>query len=206
MARRKKEEPIVHKNRIASQANQLFLKFGVEGTTMDDIAKAAGYSKATLYVYFSNKDDIVAFLALKSMTGLRDVISKAVSCDKSFKQVFFEICYALNDFYESFPDFFDLSLKYINIDFPENANEGYLKVYEVGEEINALLINVIEQGIKDNAIKPCSNYYVLIFQIWGMLSGLIKLASEKESYLNSVSGFSKQEFLQMSFEKIYKIL
>ena len=33
----------------------LFMEKGIAATSMDDIAKAAGYSKATLYVYFENK-------------------------------------------------------------------------------------------------------------------------------------------------------
>ncbi len=45
---------------------------------MDDIAKEAGYSKATLYVYFSNKEEIVAILALESMRKLYHYISEAM--------------------------------------------------------------------------------------------------------------------------------
>ena len=67
MARRIKEEPIVHKNRIANEAIKLFSKKGIVNTSMDDIAKSAKYSKATLYVYFQNKDEIVSFIEYKSI-------------------------------------------------------------------------------------------------------------------------------------------
>ena len=67
MARRKKEEPIVHQNRIAEKAMMLFAQKGIDNTKMDEIAAAAGYGKATLYVYFNNKEDIVSFIALESM-------------------------------------------------------------------------------------------------------------------------------------------
>ena len=33
----------------------IYMEKGIAQTSMDDIAKAAGYSKATLYVYFENK-------------------------------------------------------------------------------------------------------------------------------------------------------
>ena len=55
MARRIKEAPIVHQNRIAEKALVLFAKQGIENTKMDEIAAAVGYGKATLYVYFKNK-------------------------------------------------------------------------------------------------------------------------------------------------------
>ena len=78
MARRVKEEPIVHQNRIAEQAMILFAKKGIDNTKMDEIASLAGYSKATVYVYFKNKDDIISFLALQSIIKLRTAIETAV--------------------------------------------------------------------------------------------------------------------------------
>lgn len=59
MGRRKKEPKFVHREKIASAAQRLFMEKGIEAASMDDIAKAAGYSKATLYVYFKNKEEIV---------------------------------------------------------------------------------------------------------------------------------------------------
>ena len=67
MARRKKEPRSVHRDNIASVASELFAERGISATSMDDIAKAAGYSKATLYVYFENKEEIVSILVLDSM-------------------------------------------------------------------------------------------------------------------------------------------
>ena len=56
MGRRKKEPRSVHRAKIAAAASELFLKRGTAAVTMDEIARAAGYSKATLYVYFENKE------------------------------------------------------------------------------------------------------------------------------------------------------
>lgn len=68
--RRKKEPKSVHREKIASAASVLFMERGIAATSMDDIAKAAGYSKATLYVYFENKEEIVGILVLDSMKKL----------------------------------------------------------------------------------------------------------------------------------------
>ena len=67
MGRRKKEPKSVHREHIASAASVLFMEKGIAATSMDDIAKAAGYSKATLYVYFENKEEIISILVLNSM-------------------------------------------------------------------------------------------------------------------------------------------
>ena len=44
-----------HRGSILAAAERLFAEKGTEKTTMDDIAREAEYSKATLYVYFQSK-------------------------------------------------------------------------------------------------------------------------------------------------------
>ena len=61
MARRKKEPQSVHRKNISAAAEQLFMAKGIENTSMNDIARATGYSKATLYVYFKNKEEIIRY-------------------------------------------------------------------------------------------------------------------------------------------------
>ena len=47
------------KDRILSQAEQLFLQFGYSKVTMDEIAASLGMSKKTLYKYFPGKEILV---------------------------------------------------------------------------------------------------------------------------------------------------
>jgi AcrR family transcriptional regulator len=43
---------------IMEGARQVFLSAGFDGASMNDIARAAGVSKGTLYAYFDSKDDL----------------------------------------------------------------------------------------------------------------------------------------------------
>ena len=203
MGRRIKEDPNVHKNRIADQAEKLFVGMGIERTSMDDIARAAEYSKATLYVYFKNKEDIVSFLALRSLSGLKAVILEVLQKEMNCRETFLGICFALVDYHRNFPAFFDRSLEFISIDFDEKQDDYLGQTYQVGEEINAMITGFIESGVQNNEIRECTNYFVLIFQMWGMISGLIKLAGEKEEYVTRKSGLTKQVFLRDGFEQIF---
>ena len=83
MGRRKKEPKSAHREKIASAASALFMEKGIAATSMDDIAKAAGYSKATLYVYFENKEEIVSILVLDSMKKLYGYIASALAHKES---------------------------------------------------------------------------------------------------------------------------
>lgn len=47
------------KERILSEAEKLFWRYGVRSVTMDDIARQLGISKKTIYQHFSDKEEIL---------------------------------------------------------------------------------------------------------------------------------------------------
>ena len=52
---------------ILSEAQKLFMKFGIKSVTMDDIAKQISMSKKTIYTYYQDKDDLVYKLIAKML-------------------------------------------------------------------------------------------------------------------------------------------
>lgn len=207
MARRKKEPKAVHRHNIASAAQELFEKRGIEATTMDEIAKKAGYSKATLYVYFQNKEEIVGVLVLESMKKLYDYIAAAIEEKEIAKVRYYLICEALVRYQEEYPFYFKTVLEGINIDFehskclPEEE-----ETFRIGEEINLLLKHFIEEGIAAGEFREETDSTTAIFSLWGMLSGLIQLAVNKEAYVAQEMKLSKQEFLKNGFDYLYRII
>lgn len=205
MARRIKEAPIVHQNRIAEKAMVLFAEKGIKNTKMNEIAAAAGYGKATLYVYFKNKDDIVAFLSLKSMEKLKELLSEALENGETAKEQFFSLCNALVKYQADYPDFFDRSLQYIQVE-KKNDNEWLSRTYQVGEEVNRIISQYIKRGVESGELEQTTDYFGTILLMWGMISGVIKLAVEKEEYIRIGGNISKEEFLNAGFEKIFKAI
>ena len=51
-------EDSAKRRQIIEGARQVFLAQGFDAASMGDIAKAAGVSKGTLYVYFKNKEEL----------------------------------------------------------------------------------------------------------------------------------------------------
>lgn len=78
------------RNAIIEAATRVFLKNGFEKTTMSDVADELGGSKATLYGYFSSKEELfleamstlgeahfaVAFAELSTKGDIRDVLRR----------------------------------------------------------------------------------------------------------------------------------
>ncbi|MFW9847946.1 MAG: TetR/AcrR family transcriptional regulator [Candidatus Thorarchaeota archaeon] len=73
--KRTNRERALRRSDIIAAANSLFLENGYNNTTMDEIAEKAGFSKVTVYNYFSTKDDLylaVAALAFKTWADTFD--------------------------------------------------------------------------------------------------------------------------------------
>lgn len=204
MGRRKKEPRSVHRENIVSAASTLFMERGIAATSMDDIAKAAGYSKATLYVYFENKDEIVGILVLNSMKKLYDYISSALIQHETTKARYDFICRGLVQYQEEFPFYFKMVLDKINIDF---ESKEYLpeerETYQIGEEINEKIKNFLLSGMEKGDLRNDLDIMPAIFNFWGMLSGIIQLAANKEEYIKKSMGLSKIKFLEYGFSLVY---
>ena len=204
MGRRKKEPRSVHRENIVSAASALFMEKGIAATSMDDIAKAAGYSKATLYVYFENKEEIVGILALNSMKKLYDYISSALIQHETTKARYDFICRGLVQYQEEFPFYFKMVLDKINIDF---ESKEYLpeerETYQIGEEINEKIKNFLLSGMEKGDLRNDLDIMPAIFNFWGMLSGIIQLAANKEGYIKKSMGLSKEKFLEYGFSLVY---
>ena len=204
MGRRKKEPRSVHRENIVSAASALFMEKGIAATSMDDIAKAAGYSKATLYVYFENKEEIVGILVLNSMKKLYDYISSALIQHETTKARYDFICRGLVQYQEEFPFYFKMVLDKININF---ESKEYLpeerETYQIGEEINEKIKNFLLSGMEKGDLRNDLDIMPAIFNFWGMLSGIIQLASNKEEYIKKSMGLSKIKFLEYGFSLVY---
>lgn len=204
MGRRKKEPRSVHRENIMSAASALFMERGIAATSMDDIAKAAGYSKATLYVYFENKEEIVGILVLNSMKKLDDYISSALIQHETTKARYDFICRGLVQYQEEFPFYFKMVLDKINIDF---ESKEYLpeekETYQIGEEINEKIKDFLLSGMEKGDLRSDLDIMPAIFNFWGMLSGIIQLAANKEEYIKKSMGLSKIKFLEYGFSLVY---
>lgn len=203
MGRRKKVPLIVHREAITLAASKLFIEKGITSTSMDDIAKAAGYSKATIYVYFKNKEELVSILTLKSMEKLYHSIASVLEePNKSTKEKYHLICQGLVQYQETFPFYFQIALDTIPFKKPSSFPEEH-ETYKVGEKINEKLKIFLLEGIKKGDLKKNLQLMPTIFNFWGMLSGTIGLAANKEVYIKETMNLSKTQFLEYGFELLY---
>ena len=192
---------LFHRQNILAAAEKLFLEKGFDKTTMDDIAKAAQYSKATLYVYFKSKEEILNYLTLDSMKQLYTCIHEKINVEENFFAIYKTICYAFVNYYETMPLYFNILLNPINVDI-ENPDTPpiFKEIYEMGEKLDDEIGNWITSGIQQGYLKEDIDLFPTIMWFWGNICGIIKIASTKESFILKKSTLSKKDFLDYSFK------
>lgn len=72
------KEEIV-RGEIVEAAGKLFQQYGWHKTTMEDVAKAAGKGKSTLYYYFANKDEVFDAVVTKEINEVQSAVRQAVN-------------------------------------------------------------------------------------------------------------------------------
>ena len=64
---------------IREAANGLFLKQGVDKTTVDAICSAAGVSKGTFYLYFHRKEDLLLEYGLRRLRRIHEMLPELIT-------------------------------------------------------------------------------------------------------------------------------
>jgi len=64
---------------VLKVSQEIFSRYGYHKTTMDDIARAMGKGKSSIYYYYSSKDDIFRAVVEKELEVLRQKIMTALS-------------------------------------------------------------------------------------------------------------------------------
>ena len=67
------------RQKLVDVARQLFAKNGIANTTMNDIAKASGKGRRTLYTYFNSKEDVYYAVIEGELERLSDKLDKVAA-------------------------------------------------------------------------------------------------------------------------------
>lgn len=94
-----KPDSEAREQRILDAAADLFVHFGYDKTTVDDIARTAGVSKGAIYLHFKSKDELFEGLLFREMWRYGEAWLEAVETDPqggTLGGVYKNVLYALN--------------------------------------------------------------------------------------------------------------
>lgn len=77
------------RDQILDGARQIFASHGFDGASMNDITKAAGVSKGTIYVYFSSKEELFAALVQREREKIIATVQSTIDDSKPVDEMLF---------------------------------------------------------------------------------------------------------------------
>ena len=184
-----------HRGSILAAAERLFAEKGTEKTTMDDIA--AEYSKATLYVYFQSKEEIINAILLSGMVLLKKKIHEAIESHSDWYQAYDAVCRSIVRFYDENPTAYDAATGTMPlVQEADETQKGVADILRVSGEIDEELAAFLVRGAAEGAVRSQLPPMETVLLFWSALSGMVHTADIREGYIQKTIGLSREEFLQ----------
>jgi len=102
----KEREREQRRNDILDAAETLFFSKGYDNVSMNGIAKKVGLGKATLYIYFDNKEELFYTVVLRGVTILNSMIKEKVGKEDNGLEKLVAFKKAYNEFIRVYADYF----------------------------------------------------------------------------------------------------
>jgi TetR/AcrR family transcriptional regulator len=184
ITQRRGEEKERRRAEILDAAEALYAGKGWDALTVDQVARSARLSRALVYVYFRDKEELLFAIGERAMRLLRDrFIAAAAGHTLGMDQVE-AIGRAYMGYAFEFPHYFDFCSRFQahSASIDPGSHEGACQV--AGDEVLGAVVQPIETGLRDGSIRPdVGDPKLFAVTLWAFTHGVIQLATTKGSEL-----------------------
>ncbi|WP_165964909.1 TetR/AcrR family transcriptional regulator [Periweissella cryptocerci] len=189
---------------IAQVADTLFREQGISKTTMDEIAKIAGYSKTTIYTYFKSKEDLVLYLGVQGLTDLVKELGVASLAGDSVVATLLKSWWIVADFQKNYDLYYDQIMTMpASEDVPQHSQSTWQTINLLQEKINRLFLNLLDKGVYEGVLRAEVNNIATRQFLWASLQGILHYADTKTGPLRLTST-QRPEFLTQSYDLLLR--
>jgi TetR/AcrR family transcriptional regulator len=184
IAERRGEEKERRRAEILDAAEALYAKKGWDALTVDQVARGARLSRALVYVYFRDKEELLFAIGERAMRLLRDRFIEAVASHARGIDKVEAIGRAYMGYAYEFTHYFDFCSRFQahSMSVDPGSHEGGCRA--AGDEAISVVVQAIEAGLRDGSIRPDVGEPVLLATtLWAFTHGIIQLAMAKGSDL-----------------------
>ena len=198
---RKRQERERRADYILDKAEPVVFERGFEATMMDDIAREAGYTKRSVYLYFRDRDEVFYALVLRGqrllLAALRDATSgsgEGTSVVRRFGDAFYRFSLA-------HPGYFELIMTYeakrhsyargrIDEETPAAACQN------ISVEYGALLSTALEDGIDSGRLRSGMDARQTMLLLWGQMFGVMQILLMRRAGFADIYGIEPEAFFE----------
>jgi len=154
---------------------------------MDDIANEVELNKATLYLYFKNKESLFFAIVLRGVRILHAMVSEGVkNCENGIK-ILDATGIAYFNFVNKYPDYNQAYLYFLSgrfaIEDRENVNEDAKEILRLRQNSFAIKCNAIKLGIEEGVIRQDVDSVEMTVFVTMIVKGLTEMRPDVKKIL-----------------------
>ncbi len=191
VAQRREEERERRRQEILTTAERLYAERGWEAVTMDQIARSARLSRALLYVYFRDKDDVLLALSAQGLA----LLARRFAAAAAGHQVGIDKVTAIGRAYVAWaiesPHLFDACARFqarttalAELDGTVEPAENLEACESAGNTVLAEVAAAVAHGLADGSVaREVGDPGLFAVTLWGLTHGVIQIALNKAAAL-----------------------
>ncbi len=183
----------LHRERMLAAAERVFAEKGFEQTTVDDLSRATGYSRRTLYAYFESKEGVLHALLAQGLEALAAEMEEAFAAETAFLKRFDAMAEAIRR-YTLRCAYAAEVIEGARTDGAGRGTEGEKRIFAAGERVNGLLCRVVEDGKAEGKVREDVRSLPAVCVLWEGLLGVVRLTAAKGAYLTRAFSMTEEDF------------
>ena len=193
----------LHRGRILDAAERLFAEKGFERASVDDLSRASGYSRRTIYAYFAGKDALLSGVLARGLVSLRDELDAALGAADAFLPRFRAAVTALRRYWDGHAYAAGV-IRLADADGQalREPDRETAEVLRLGAEVNGRLTQLVRDGQWEGAVRAELNPALTACLLWTQLERLFVLARTKGGYLERTAGIGADALPEYGVEQL----
>jgi len=174
ISNRQLEERKMRQDRILSGALSVFKESGLDGATMDEIANASGFGKATLYYYFKSKEDVFSAILVEGWEKIWESLEPVIAENSSPRKTFVNVLIKIAENAQNRPGLFEFLF---NVPKAIKIENQPWKEYQ--HRLYSVIQGLLEDGIEKGEF-PKVDSQLMFKALGGLFMGLVFMGDRKE--------------------------
>ena len=202
---RREEEKERRRGEILDAAEALYAKKGWDALTVDQVARSARLSRALVYVYFKDKEDLLFAIGERAMRMLSERFIAASEGAVAGMDKVEAMGRAYMGYAHEFPHYFDFCSRFqSHASKPDDGtNEHACRI--AGDRAIDILVGAIETGIADGSIRAdIGDPMLLAMSLKAFTHGIIQIGMTKGADL-AHHGIAIPDFSSYAFSLLRRI-
>jgi AcrR family transcriptional regulator len=207
IAERREEEKERRRGEFLDAAESLYAKHGWEAVTMDQVARTARLSRALVYVYFRDKDELLFAIGERAMKMLYQRFAAALETPSSGRDKVDAIGRAYMAYALEFRHFFDFCSRFQSYEESSAASPSEEACHKAGDAVMELVVQAIQIGVADGSISEAlaRDPRMLGYSLWAFTHGIVQITIAKANEL-ARHGLAASTFSSHAFELVRTML